>query len=63
MGPPGCNDYSGKKPSIVNRLTGEETPMELFVSVLGASSYVYAEASASAVSGHPSDWFGRPTSS
>jgi transposase len=37
-------DYSGKKPSIVNRLTGEATPMELFVSVLGASSYVYAEA-------------------
>jgi transposase len=38
-------DYSGKRPSIVNRLTGEETPTELFVAVLGASSYVYAEAS------------------
>jgi transposase len=38
-------DYSGKKPSIVNRITGEATPVELFVAVLGASSYVYAEAS------------------
>ena len=40
-------DYSGKRPSIVNRFTGESTPAELFVSVLGASSYVYAEASLS----------------
>ncbi len=40
-------DYSGKKPSIVNRITGEATPVELFVAVLGASSYVYAEASLS----------------
>ena len=40
-------DYSGKKPSIVDRITGEATPVELFVAVLGASSYVYAEASLS----------------
>jgi transposase len=40
-------DYSGKKPSIVNRITGETTAVELFVAVLGASSYVYAEASLS----------------
>ncbi len=37
-------DYSGKRPFIVNRRTGEHTPVELFVGVLGASSYVYAEA-------------------
>jgi transposase len=40
-------DYSGKRPSIVNRITGETTAVELFVAVLGASSYVYAEASLS----------------
>ena len=37
-------DYSGKRPFIVNRRTGEHTPVELFVGALGASSYVYAEA-------------------
>ena len=40
-------DYSGKRPHLVSRLTGEETPVELFVAVLGASNYVYAEASLS----------------
>jgi len=48
-------DYSGKKPSIVNRLTGEATPVELFVAVLGASSYVYAEAT---MSQQLPDWIG-----
>ena len=38
-------DYSGKKPSIVDRTTGEVRKVELFVGVLGASSYTYAEAS------------------
>ena len=38
-------DYSGKKPHIVDRLTGEVQDVELFVSVLGASSFTYAEAS------------------
>ena len=37
-------DFSGKRPSIVNPRTGESSPVELFVGVLGASSYTYAEA-------------------
>ena len=37
-------DFSGKQPSIVDRRSGEQTPVELFVGVLGASSYTYAEA-------------------
>ena len=40
-------DYSGKRPHIVDRRTGEEIPVELFVGVLGASSYTYAEVTAS----------------
>lgn len=39
-------DFSGKRPTIVDPKTGEETPAELFVGVLGASGYVYAEATA-----------------
>ena len=37
-------DYSGKKPHIVDRATGEVIEVELFVMVLGASNYTYAEA-------------------
>jgi transposase len=37
-------DYSGKKPRLVDRQTGEWMEVELFVMVLGASSYTYAEA-------------------
>jgi transposase len=37
-------DYSGKRPEIVNPQTGEMTAVELFVAVLGASNYTYAEA-------------------
>ena len=37
-------DYSGKRPSIVDRATGEVIPVELFVAVLGGSNYTYAEA-------------------
>lgn len=37
-------DYSGKKPHLVDPQTGELTEVELFVAVLGASSYAYAEA-------------------
>jgi transposase len=37
-------DYSGKKPRIVDAGTGEVTEVELFVAVLGASNYTYAEA-------------------
>ena len=39
-------DYSGAKPSIVCPTTGEITEVELFVAALGASSYTYAEATA-----------------
>ena len=37
-------DYSGKKPHYVEPRTGEVIEVELFVAVLGASSYTYAEA-------------------
>lgn len=37
-------DYSGKKPHIVDPLTGEVIEVELFVAVLGASNYTFAEA-------------------
>lgn len=39
-------DFSGKKPNVVDRRTGEVQSVELFVAVLGASSYTYAEATA-----------------
>lgn len=37
-------DYSGKKPCVVDPDTGEVRTVELFVAVLGASNYLYAEA-------------------
>jgi hypothetical protein len=37
-------DFSGKKPHIVDRQTGELIEVVLFVMVLGASNYTYAEA-------------------
>jgi transposase len=37
-------DYSGKKPCIWDRTTGEAIEVELFVAVLGASNYTFAEA-------------------
>jgi transposase len=37
-------DYSGKKPRLFDAATGEVTEVELFVMVLGASNYTYAEA-------------------
>jgi len=37
-------DYSGKKLGVIDRTTGEVRPVELFVAVLGASNYTYAEA-------------------
>ena len=39
-------DYSGHKPTIVDRATGERIEVELFVAVMGASNYTYAEATA-----------------
>lgn len=37
-------DYSGKRPSVTDPLTGEQRPVELFVAVMGASrkTFVYA---------------------
>jgi len=37
-------DFSGKKPCVFDPLTGECVEVELFVAVLGASSFTYAEA-------------------
>jgi transposase len=37
-------DYAGQKPSIIDQATGEVIEVELFVAVLGASNYTYAEA-------------------
>ncbi|MCG5056164.1 MAG: IS21 family transposase [Myxococcales bacterium] len=37
-------DYSGKKPCIWDPKTGERIDVELFVAVVGASNYTYAEA-------------------
>jgi transposase len=38
-------DYSGKTVPIVDRVSGEIRPAQLFVAVLGASNYTYVEAS------------------
>lgn len=43
-GEKGFVDFAGQKPWIVDRRTGEAVAGELFVGVLGASSYTYAEA-------------------
>jgi len=40
-------DYAGQKPTIVDAATGELMAVELFVAVLGASNYTYAEATRS----------------
>jgi transposase len=48
-------DYSGKKPVVVDPKTGEVTEVELFVAVLGASNYTYAEATRTQRVG---DWIG-----
>jgi transposase len=40
-------DYSGGKPSLIDVATGEVRTAELFVMVLGASNYTYAEATLS----------------
>ncbi len=37
-------DYAGMHPRIVDPVTGEVTEVELFVAVLGASNYTFAEA-------------------
>ena len=40
-------DYAGKTLEIVDRKTGEITPIQFFVATLGSSQYTYAEASMS----------------
>lgn len=37
-------DYAGLRPTLVDAVTGEVTPVELFVAVLGASNYTFAVA-------------------
>ena len=37
-------DFAGDRPHLVDRKTGEHIDVELFVGVLGASSYTYAQA-------------------
>jgi transposase len=51
-------DYSGKKPCIYDPKTGERTEVELFVAVLGASNYTYAEATRTQ---RGSDWIASHT--
>lgn len=51
-------DYSGNKPCIVDPATGEATEVELFVAVLGASNYTYAEAT---LTQKIADWIGSHT--
>jgi len=48
-------DYCGPTVPIYDRLTGEIWPAQIFVAVLGASNYTYAEASRSQQS---PDWLG-----
>ncbi len=43
-GEKGFVDYSGKKPRLCDPETGEVRDVELFVAVLGASNYTFAEA-------------------
>jgi transposase len=51
-------DYSGKKPHLVDPRTGELIEVELFVAVLGASNYTYAEATLTQTL---ADWIGAHT--
>lgn len=46
-------DYSGSKLTIVDQATGDRVEVELFVAVMGASNYTYAEATATQRS---ADW-------
>lgn len=48
-------DYSGKRPCIIDRQSGARIEVELFVAVLGASNYTYAEATATQ---RLADWIG-----
>jgi len=48
-------DYAGQHPHLVDPLTGEVRAVELFVGVLGASNYTYAEATSTQ---QLPDWLG-----
>ncbi len=48
-------DYSGKRPHVTNPVTGEQTPVELFVAVMGASRKTFAYATATQ---RLPDWIG-----
>ncbi len=48
-------DYSGNGPCLTDPLTGQRMPVELFVAVLGASNYTYAEAT---LTQQGPDWIG-----
>lgn len=48
-------DYAGKKPSLIDPATGERVEVELFIAVLGASNYTWAEATRTQRS---ADWIG-----
>jgi hypothetical protein len=51
-------DYAGDTvPVIVDRLTGQVRPAQIFVAVMGASNFTYAEASWTQAL---ADWIGRP---
>lgn len=51
-------DYSGKRPCIFDPKTGERIDVELFVAVLGASNYTFAEAT---LTQRGPDWIGSHT--
>ncbi len=51
-------DYAGQRPRLIDPKSGEVVPVELFVGVLGASSYTYAEAT---MSQKLPDWIGAHT--
>lgn len=48
-------DYAGQKPHLIDPTTGEIIAVELFVGVLGASNYTYAEAT---LTQQLPDWLG-----
>ena len=54
-GEKGFFDYSGKKPHYTDQKTGEQIEVELFVAVLGASNYTFAEAT---LTQKVHDWIG-----
>jgi transposase len=51
-------DYAGQRPALVDVATGEVVSVELFVAVLGASNYTYAEATRTQQS---ADWIASHT--